>query len=173
MPKWLWYWVAALWLDDQIFVLIIVQQVYLMKWPVGVEITCYLWLCFTAVWAELEPQRRTLRMTCAWCSLPSGLCQTESCDVLPWGQLGQILFLLGFTACYQDPLRAHKCVSKSSRLSTLQTQLRKSIVFLPSVQWLDEQPVWRRWSRLRRWPHSVVHKWCGIIQDPLGLKNKW
>lgn len=42
MPKWLWYWVAALWLDDQIFVLIIVQQVYLMKWPVGVEITCYL-----------------------------------------------------------------------------------------------------------------------------------
>lgn len=37
-----WYWVAALWLDDQIFVLIIVQQVYLMKWPVGVEITCYL-----------------------------------------------------------------------------------------------------------------------------------
>lgn len=128
-------------------------------------------LCFTAVWAELEPQRRTLRMTCAWCSLPSGLCQTESCDVLPWGQLGQILFLLGFIACYQDPLRAHKCVSKSSRLSTLQTQLR--IVFLPSVQWLDEQPVWRRWSRLRRWSHSVVHKWCGIIQDPLGLKNKW
>lgn len=118
-------------------------------------------------------------------ALPARLCQAESCNVFPCGQFGQILLLLGFVSCDQNPLKHWAAVSKSQNpftncwenlaiigkhislqiLHTSCTAMTRrgvsarsesfihngsSILVLPSVQWLDGQPVSQQWSHLMR-----------------------
>lgn len=105
--------------------------------------------------ATCSPEASLGRYFCFWASFPA--------IRIPWKPTQQFeshLKILGFPTTQWH-----------TRL-VCQAWRRRSILFLPSVQWLDVQPGWQQWSRLMRWSQPVVRTWCWTIPNHLKWKKK-